>query len=307
MPSSYEDQGGIVEFEVGEQSKMIELNIHENDAWNLEARQWVILDELISLGPVEVEYGELDRQSVVILNNDDFPGGLDPDALDESGFPLHSSVDIIWAFVMHIYSDAQDWASRWGTKPGAAPVEGTSNLEETLDPTKLRQSGSKLEETHDPSTVRQARAQPQSQAPQSENTGQVASSAHMGLALHIYPAFHWGVTQLMVLMALNVAFEFVNDEDEVSPINPNESEQKMKFRTVMYIMSAVYVGSLMIETFAQWELHEQRLGGKARMLLRRAIVGTVLRITEQQMQFHPTGPFDIETSRSSFLNSDLCL
>ena len=79
MSASYRDQGGSFEFQPEQEIATIQIAVEENDDWNLEARQWVFITKLESLGDVDVELGELERTSLVILNNDAFPGGLDPE------------------------------------------------------------------------------------------------------------------------------------------------------------------------------------------------------------------------------------
>jgi len=80
------------------------------------------------------------------------------------------------------------------------------------------------------------------------------------LLYHIYPALHWTVGQLMMLLALNVAFA----------TDPSPYE----YRTLMYGLGAAYVLSLAVSTWSSWQLIELRLAGKARMILREAVIGT---------------------------------
>ena len=103
----------------------------------------------------------------------------------------------------------------------------------------------------------------------------MARAAQSAMLYHIYPALHWAVEQLMMLLALNVAF--------AKPLSVYE------YRTLMYGLGAAYILSLAISTHSSWQLIELRLGGKARMILREEIIGTVMRLTEDEIERNPTG------------------
>lgn len=91
---------------------------------------------------------------------------------------------------------------------------------------------------------------------------------HMGLLYKTYPAVHWIICQLLMLLALNNA---VDKENTIT---------EFQYRTVIYILAAVYMTSLTLQTVASWSFFALRLGGKARKHLREAVLTTMIHLTE---------------------------
>jgi len=93
--------------------------------------------------------------------------------------------------------------------------------------------------------------------------------AHMGLIYRMYPAVHWIMSQLLMLLALNNA---VDIKDNITAF---------EYRSVMYALAIIYLTSLTIQTIASWRFLALRLGGQARRHLREAVLATMLHMTEK--------------------------
>ena len=73
-PGSYKDQTGTATFAPGEKKVIITLEVLDNPQWSTESFQIVrILDEL----PASALLGELYKTTMVILNDDPFPQGVE--------------------------------------------------------------------------------------------------------------------------------------------------------------------------------------------------------------------------------------
>jgi ABC-type multidrug transport system fused ATPase/permease subunit len=107
----------------------------------------------------------------------------------------------------------------------------------------------------------------------------LSSIGRWGMFFKIYPAIHWVMTQLLMLLSINIAYKehVVADKDQT------------KFRTVMFSLAGAYLVSLGIWMLASWEFIELRLGGKSRMILKKAIAGTMLQLTEEEQEEFPAG------------------
>jgi len=98
----------------------------------------------------------------------------------------------------------------------------------------------------------------------------LTSDTNLALCLRIYPALSWVVNQLVILLTLKVVI-------------PNDDMQAL----------AIVVGVFVVNTLI-WHINmdmfeDIRLGGKARMILRRAILGTVIQLTTVEAERFPTG------------------
>jgi len=187
----------------------VDVAIADDESWSLETKQHMLITEVKSHGSRKAGIGDLPKSTIVILNDDAFPMGCDPEEKNADGDFKYSEGDVIRTFATHIW--------------GELSVPGT-----------------------------------------------------MGIIYKMYPAIHWVMTQLLMLLAINIAFkEHVNDT-------------KM-FRTVMFSLGGAYVVSLGLWMLASWEYIELRLGGKSRMLLKKAIAGTMLQLTESEQEEFPTG------------------
>ena len=183
--------------------RSMQVVFHHNDHWDVAARLFVLLEAPVASDGRPVAVGELGRTSIVILNDDKFPNGKDPAAIDpETGQIQHNEITVLWAFVMHLYRHF----------------------------------------SHD---------------------------AHMGLIYKLYPAVHWIMCQLLMLLALNNAVEV---KDTITTF---------KYRGVIYILAGVYMASLTAQTIASWRFLALRLGGKARKHLREAVLATMIHLTEK--------------------------
>ena len=80
-PGSYKEQSGTATFQPGEKKITITLEVLDNPQWSTESFQIVkILDEL----PASAILGELYKTTMVILNDDPFPQGVE-DTTDQVG------------------------------------------------------------------------------------------------------------------------------------------------------------------------------------------------------------------------------
>jgi len=92
----------------------------------------------------------------------------------------------------------------------------------------------------------------------------------IGMAWRMYPAIQWLVTQIMLMMAINVAVP--------------ESNKNM-----LLGLATGYVISVSIWHFSVNAFENLRLGGKSRMILRRALVSTMIQLTNQAAEDYPSG------------------
>jgi len=109
-PDSYEAQGGHVVFEVGERSATITLRVNNETRWNPESIVLVKLSDCVN-GVI----GELNTASVVVLNDDRFPGGasarpqsalrfgLTPAPLSPGLESTDDAVQVLREFVRHLW------------------------------------------------------------------------------------------------------------------------------------------------------------------------------------------------------------
>ena len=96
------------------------------------------------------------------------------------------------------------------------------------------------------------------------------SDTNLGLFLRVYPALAWVVTQLVLLFALRKAI-------------PNKDEQ------LVAILAGCYVTSTLLWHICMDSFENMKLGGKARMILRRAVVGTLLQLTNAEGEKFTSG------------------
>jgi len=208
---NYEQQSGSVELAAGAFEVNIPIRIRDDESWSLETKQYVFITKVESKGEVECKIGDLKRGTIVILNDDAFPMGCDPNKKTEDGELVHGENAIVKAFATHLWQSLH--------------YEGT-----------------------------------------------------MGMIYKIYPSLHWVMTQLLMLLSINLAFkDYAADENTAN------------FRTIMYSLAGAYVVSLGLWMLASWEYIELRLGGKSKMILKKACVGTMLQLTEEANNEFPPG------------------
>jgi len=100
MEESYIDQSGTVVIPPGVMTADIEIEILDNDEWNVEARQILFLSN-----PQGAILGELKENTIVILNEDPFPHG-EEDFCDDDGIIVPGAhVRVVKAFALHLYHD----------------------------------------------------------------------------------------------------------------------------------------------------------------------------------------------------------
>lgn len=91
-----------------------------------------------------------------------------------------------------------------------------------------------------------------------------------GILLRMWPAFGWVITQLMLLLALNVAIPADN--------------------TILLIqLAGAYIISTALWHISVGTFENLKLGGKARMILRRAVVSTMVQLTNAEAEKYPSG------------------
>ena len=97
---------------------------------------------------------------------------------------------------------------------------------------------------------------------------------HWAMVLKVYPALSWVVQQLTMFFALRTVIP-----------NPNQEEK---------IIQLIVLGSITLGIVGVWHytvdaFENIRLGGKSRMILRRALVSTMIQLTNSASEKYPSG------------------
>jgi len=107
------------------------------------------------------------------------------------------------------------------------------------------------------------------------------SEATTGALLKIYPAFQWLINTMMVYFALNWCVKI--NKDGTPKMDQSSG------RVLLIILGVAFIFGVGLWHFFLDKFENLKLGGKARMLLRRALVSTMVQLTSAESAQFPSG------------------
>jgi len=107
------------------------------------------------------------------------------------------------------------------------------------------------------------------------------SEAKTGALLKIYPAFQWLINTMMVYFALNYAVKINKDG--------TPKMDQTSGRILLTVLGVAFIIGVGLWHFFLDKFENLKLGGKARMLLRRALVSTMVQLTSSESARFPSG------------------